>query len=69
MWGPLSECSFASVYLSVSERVERKLYLYKTPMYFNYIACFVYIMHIMLFGIILHLSFNFGNHILNTYQN
>ena len=32
------------VCLFVSERDERKLYLYETPMYFNYIACFVYIM-------------------------
>ena len=28
----------------VSERVERELYLYETPMYFNYVAYFVYIM-------------------------
>ena len=28
----------------VSERTERKLYLYETPMYFNYVAYFVYIM-------------------------
>ena len=27
-----------------SERTERKLYLYKTPMYFNYVAYFVHIM-------------------------
>ena len=34
----------------VSERDERKLYLCETPMYFNYVACFVYICNIMLFG-------------------
>ena len=28
----------------VSERTERKLYLYKTLMYFNYVTYFVYIM-------------------------
>ena len=27
----------------LSERTEGKLYLYKTPMYFNYVAYFVYI--------------------------
>ena len=28
----------------VSERDKRKLYLCETPMYFNYVACFVFIM-------------------------
>ena len=28
----------------VSERTERKLYLYEMPMYFNYVAYFVHIM-------------------------
>ena len=28
----------------VSERIERKLYLYETPMYFNYVVYFVHIM-------------------------
>ena len=32
------------VCLFVSERTERKLYLYETPMYFNYVAYFIYIM-------------------------
>ena len=32
------------VCLLVSERTERKLYLHETPMYFNYVAYFVYIM-------------------------
>ena len=32
------------VCLFVSQRIERKLYLYETPMYFNYFAYFVHIM-------------------------
>ena len=32
------------IFLFVSERTERKLYLYKTPMYFNYVVYFVHIM-------------------------
>ena len=42
------------VCLFVSERIERKLYLYETQMYFSYFEYFVYIMDIMLFGVILH---------------
>ena len=33
-----------SVCLYVSKRSERKLYLYETPMYFNYVEYFVDIM-------------------------
>ena len=45
--GAIKGMWFASVcLLFVSKRIERKLYLYKTPMYFSY---FVYFAHFMLY--------------------
>ena len=41
------------VCLFVYERTERKLYLYETPMYFNYVAFLYILCHIMLIGVIL----------------
>ena len=44
----------------VSERIERKLYLYETPMYFSYFVYFMYILsYIMLFGSHFVLVFQF----------
>ena len=40
----------------VSERAERKLYLYETPMYFNYVALFIYLYgfkHLVLYNLVL----------------
>ena len=56
------------VCLFVSKRMERKLYLYKTPMYFSH---FVYFVHIMLYYVVwdqFALVFNSGKDILITYQ-
>ena len=46
------------VCLFVSERSESKLYLYKTPVYFKYVAYFSYIMWYYVIWDILCLSFN-----------
>ena len=45
----MSVTLYLYVCLFVSERIERKLYLYETPMYFNYFAYFV---HIMLYYVV-----------------
>ena len=38
----------------VSKRMERKLYLYETPMYFIILCILCKLCDIMLFGVILH---------------
>ena len=53
----------------VCKGMERKLYLYETPMYFSYFVYFAYIMLYYVVGVSLCQSFNFGNDILTTYQN
>ena len=42
------------VCLFFCKSIERKLYLYKTPMYFSYFAYLSILYYIMLFGISLH---------------
>ena len=46
------------VCLFVCKSMERKLYLYETPMYFNYFVYFLYIMSYYVVWINLHYSFN-----------
>ena len=53
----------------LSERVERKLYLYETPIILIMLHVLCILCDIMLFGVILHLSFKFGKNIPTTYQN
>ena len=53
----------------VSERVERKLYLVKLQCILIMLHVLYTLCHIMLFGVILHLSFNFDKYISITYQN
>ena len=57
------------VCLFVCKSLERKLYLYVTPMYFMY---FVYFVQIMLYYVVwgqFALAFQFCTDILTTYQN
>ena len=70
MWGPSNESSFASVCLQLSLRELRE------NCTFVKLQCILIMLHvlsilcdIMLFGVILHLSFDFGINILTTYQN
>ena len=57
------------VCLFVFRRMEEKLCLYETPMYFGYFVHFHVVYDIFLFGDNLHQSFNFSKDILNIYQN
>ena len=53
----------------VSKRDKRKWYLCETPTYFNNLNILYILCVIMFFGDVLHMSFDFGIHILITYQN
>ena len=52
IWGPLNECSCASVCLSVCKSMEKKLNLYETPIYFRYFGYLLIFYHGMLLGVI-----------------
>ena len=70
MWCPLNECSFASVCLCLSVIELRKIYTFvKLQCILIMLNISLILCYIMLLGIILCMSFDFGNNILITYQN